>query len=450
MAADDRVRGGAVHLRQEPHRGLAPSISPAPSIATTTPTAGRASARCWRSWPAAQRAADRHAGEPHHVVGARSDRGADQPRAFTARAVIVTASTNVLTSGKIKFPARTAQAAPRSGRRKLKLGSYDHIALELPAIRWGCGPTSCRSRNPRAAAPRRSSATCSGSTVCMVDVAGSFGRELSAKGERAMIDFALDLAHRTLRHRHEGDRQALRRHALERGAVGDGRDLGRRPRRTADAQGPLPNRSTTASSSPAKPPTRRCGAPSAAPGNPASAPPKRPCGRSAGDDRTAEGADRLVERQGQRVGAARDAARRRLRDRRRAHHRHRHLRPREHAWRARRNCCCAQLAAAGLPPTAGAHSVSVPERSLRGARWRRRWRTPSDRRHPHRVRRFVSAGRARLSRGQARRHRHRADVSAVAAADRGAGARDDRRGRRDLSDLRRPQAVAEGVRRPPA
>jgi monoamine oxidase len=31
----------------------------------------------------------------------------------------------------------------------------------------------------------------SGTTLCTVDVGGSFGRELSAKGEAAMVDFAL-------------------------------------------------------------------------------------------------------------------------------------------------------------------------------------------------------------------------------------------------------------------
>ncbi len=50
---------------------------------------------------------------------------------ITARAVIVTASTNVLTSGKIRFapelPKRQLDAAA-----KLSLGSYDHIALDLP------------------------------------------------------------------------------------------------------------------------------------------------------------------------------------------------------------------------------------------------------------------------------------------------------------------------------
>jgi len=48
-----------------------------------------------------------------------------------ARAVIVTVSTNVLTSGQIKFapelPKRQLDAAA-----KLKLGSYDRVALELP------------------------------------------------------------------------------------------------------------------------------------------------------------------------------------------------------------------------------------------------------------------------------------------------------------------------------
>ena len=47
--------------------------------------------------------------------------------AFTARAVIVTASTGVLSSGKIKFqpglPARHAEAIA-----KLGLGSYEHVA----------------------------------------------------------------------------------------------------------------------------------------------------------------------------------------------------------------------------------------------------------------------------------------------------------------------------------
>jgi monoamine oxidase len=42
--------------------------------------------------------------------------------------------------------------------------------------------------------PRTASlfANASGSTLCIVDVAGSFGRDLSAKGEKEMIGFALE------------------------------------------------------------------------------------------------------------------------------------------------------------------------------------------------------------------------------------------------------------------
>ncbi len=74
------------------------------------------------------------------MVGPRPIEVQTEPRRmFTARAVIVTASTNVLTSGKIKFqpdlPKRHLEAATR-----LKLGSYDHIALELPGNPLGLRP----------------------------------------------------------------------------------------------------------------------------------------------------------------------------------------------------------------------------------------------------------------------------------------------------------------------
>jgi monoamine oxidase len=107
-----------------------------------------------------------------------------------ARAVIVTASTNVLLSGKIRFqpeiPKRHAEALS-----KLKLGGYDHIALELPGNPLGLKPDELsfeKSDNRRTASIFGNML---GSTVCMVDVAGSFGRQLSDKGEAAMIDFAL-------------------------------------------------------------------------------------------------------------------------------------------------------------------------------------------------------------------------------------------------------------------
>jgi monoamine oxidase len=109
---------------------------------------------------------------------------------FAARAAIVTVSTNVLSAGKIKFtpdlPKRQLDAAA-----KLKLGSYDHVALELPENPLGLRPDELvfeKSDSTRTAALF---ANASGTPLCVIDVAGSFGRDLAAKGDAAMFDFAL-------------------------------------------------------------------------------------------------------------------------------------------------------------------------------------------------------------------------------------------------------------------
>lgn len=108
-----------------------------------------------------------------------------------ARAVIVTASTNVLLSGKIAFapelPKRQIDALNR-----LKLGSYDHIVLELPGNPLGLQRDDLvfeKATGPRTAALL---ANAGGSTLAYVDVGGSFGRDLAEKGPRAMIAFAQD------------------------------------------------------------------------------------------------------------------------------------------------------------------------------------------------------------------------------------------------------------------
>jgi monoamine oxidase len=110
---------------------------------------------------------------------------------FTARAVIVTVSNGVLNAGRIKFapdlPRRQLDAAA-----KLSLGSYDHIALELPGNPLGLQRDELlfeKSEDVRTAGVL---ANMSGSTLCMVDVAGKFGRELAAQGEPAMVAFALE------------------------------------------------------------------------------------------------------------------------------------------------------------------------------------------------------------------------------------------------------------------
>lgn len=108
---------------------------------------------------------------------------------LTARAVIVTASTNVLRSGKIRFapelPKRQQDAAA-----KLSLGSYDHIALELPGNPLGLARDDVVMEQSSDRATGLLLANLGGSALCQVDVAGSFGAELSARGEAAMVAFA--------------------------------------------------------------------------------------------------------------------------------------------------------------------------------------------------------------------------------------------------------------------
>ena len=96
-----------------------------------------------------------------------------------------------MAGGKIQFapdlPKRQLDALNR-----LRLGSYDRIALEMPGNPLGLQRDDLvfeKSENMRTAAML---ANVSGSNLVFVDVAGSFGRELSAKGTGAMTAFALD------------------------------------------------------------------------------------------------------------------------------------------------------------------------------------------------------------------------------------------------------------------
>ena len=106
-----------------------------------------------------------------------------------ARAAIVTVSTNVLHEEKIEFiPPLDKRVLGAAG--KLALGSYDHIALDMPGNPLGLQKDDMvfeQSSGNRTAALL---ANVSGTSLHLVEVAGSFGRELSAKGEAAMVDFA--------------------------------------------------------------------------------------------------------------------------------------------------------------------------------------------------------------------------------------------------------------------
>lgn len=108
---------------------------------------------------------------------------------ITARAAIVTVSTGVLAANKIKFtpelPKRQTEALV-----KLTLGSYDHVALELKG-----NPLQLQKDDlvfEKAAGERTAAllANVGGTPLCMVEIAGKFGRDLTKAGEAAMIDFA--------------------------------------------------------------------------------------------------------------------------------------------------------------------------------------------------------------------------------------------------------------------
>ena len=110
---------------------------------------------------------------------------------IAARAAIVTVSSNVLTAGAIKFapdiPKRTLDAAS-----KLSLGSYDHIALQMPGNPLGLARDEVIIEQSTSNRTALLLANMGGSSLCSIDVGGSFGRDLSAKGEAAMVAFATD------------------------------------------------------------------------------------------------------------------------------------------------------------------------------------------------------------------------------------------------------------------
>ncbi|TAI66501.1 NAD(P)/FAD-dependent oxidoreductase, partial [Bradyrhizobium sp. Leo170] len=108
-----------------------------------------------------------------------------------ARAAIITVSTNVLAAGKLKFdselPKRIGDAVA-----KLGLGSYDRIALQLPGNPLGLARDDVLIEQSNSMRTALLYANIGGSSLCTIDVAGSFGRDLSADGEQAMVAFATE------------------------------------------------------------------------------------------------------------------------------------------------------------------------------------------------------------------------------------------------------------------
>lgn len=105
------------------------------------------------------------------------------------RAVILTASTNVLAGDDIEFIPPLPKNV-KAAIANLPLGSLDHIALDMPG-----NPLALQKDDlvfEQAASNKTAAllANVSGTGLHVVTVGGAFGRDLSAKGEAAMLDFA--------------------------------------------------------------------------------------------------------------------------------------------------------------------------------------------------------------------------------------------------------------------
>ena len=110
---------------------------------------------------------------------------------LVAGSAIVTPSTNVLLSGDIKFvpdlPKRQLDALA-----SLKLGSYEHVMLEFAGKPFGTAPNDLIFEKADGKRTAALLANVAGTSLAMVDVGGSFGRELARAGEPAMVDFAIE------------------------------------------------------------------------------------------------------------------------------------------------------------------------------------------------------------------------------------------------------------------
>jgi monoamine oxidase len=110
---------------------------------------------------------------------------------IVGRAAIVTASTGVLASGKIRFE-------PDLGRRqldaaaKLGLGHYERIVLEFSGNPLNLQRDDVVIEQSDGVRTAMLTANINGSSLCAVDVAGSFARELAGRGEAAMTAFATE------------------------------------------------------------------------------------------------------------------------------------------------------------------------------------------------------------------------------------------------------------------
>ena len=161
-----------------------------------------------------------------HIIWSGRDVAVETPAGkIAARAVIVTVSSNVLAAGNIKFtpdiPKRQLDAAA-----KLGLGSYDHIALQLPGNPLGLARDEIVIEQSNSTRTALLYANIGGSSLCSIDVAGSFGRDLSGQGEKAMVAFAVEWLTKLFGSDVAAASEEIDRDAVERPAVYARRDVG--------------------------------------------------------------------------------------------------------------------------------------------------------------------------------------------------------------------------------
>jgi monoamine oxidase len=106
-----------------------------------------------------------------------------------ARTAVVTMSTNALVAGKIAFKPDLSRGHLEAAGN-LSLGSYDHVGLLIPGNPFGLQRDDLVFERASGARTAALLANVSGSDLHIVELAGDTGRELSAQGADAMIDFA--------------------------------------------------------------------------------------------------------------------------------------------------------------------------------------------------------------------------------------------------------------------
>ena len=129
------------------------------------------------------------------------------------------------------FPSASSMPRPR-----LSLGSYDHIALQLPGNPLGLGRDDIVIEQSNSTRTALLFANMGSSSLCSIDVAGSFGRDLAAEGEPAMVAFAVEWLSKLFGSDIGFGGQEIERDPLECRAFRAGRDVSRRTRQPAIAK----------------------------------------------------------------------------------------------------------------------------------------------------------------------------------------------------------------------